>query len=232
MFDFVRKREIWDALGKGWRDTLGAKRAFDLKTIQDLAAYRLLHASVGLDIAEAGGGDSRLLRALAWRNRCVNIDKFEGADGGPGKEVKRRGVANVRAFLGEFDERLRPESFDIVFSISVVEHLRMNNLGPFLEDGMRILKPGGLWLHAIDVYLEDEPPADVLARIDVYRSWAKREGALDPVGPVFDGPVRFACDMATNPDNIMYEWGKIAPALIERRQRAQSVSLLIASRKR
>lgn len=231
VFDFIRKETLWRALDDGSAHGLEHGRPFQLKTVQDAAVFARLAGCAGLDVAEAGGGDSRVLRALAARNRCVNIEKFDGADGGPDREVKIKGVRNVSAFLGEACAALEPRSFDVVFSISVVEHVPTAALDAFLEDGLRILRPGGLWLHAIDVYLEDEPPPNVLKRVDIYRSWARREGVLEPVGPVYDGPTRFSCDMASNPDNVMYEWGKVAPALDARRRRAQCVSVLIASRK-
>lgn len=231
MFDFIRKAELWDALERGWSDKLHGARPYELKTAQDLAVYRLLADRRGQDIAEIGGGASRLLPALSGSNRCVNVEKFEGADGGPDREMKLDGVRTVRAFLGEFDSRLAPDSFDAVFSVSVVEHVPTPRLQAFLEDGLRILRRGGLWLHAIDMYLGDEDDQGASKRHEIYKSWASLPGALEPAGPISDAPPRFSCDMATNPDNIMYAWGKIAPALTEKRQRMQNVSVLTASRK-
>ena len=64
------------------------------------------------------------------------------------------------------------ESFDVVFSISVVEHVgTAEELAAFHEDQLRILKPGGMFIHAIDLYLEDEPSPYWVQRFDAYRSW-------------------------------------------------------------
>ena len=231
MFDFIRKPELWDALDRGWCEVFDVGRAFHLKSIQDFAVYRRLKDAQGLDILEVGGGDSRLLRQLAPYNRCFNLEKFEGADVGPKQEVRIDDVTNVNAFLGEFDPRLEADALDVVFSVSVVEHVPTNRLDDFLADGLRVLRPGGLWLHAIDMYLEDEVPDHILTRFDVYRSWASPEKGCLPEGHVYSGPPRFSCDMATNPDNVLHDWGRLNPALTGLRQRAQSVSVLVASRK-
>ena len=158
------------------------------------------------------------------------MEKFEGADGGPAAEVKVKGVKNIHAFLGERTRLLKEESFDVVFSVSVIEHVPDNKLPDFLAEGLDILKTGGLWLHAIDLYVDNESTPAAQRRFDAYRKWVDHP-ALEPIGEVFDGPPAFRCDMASNPDSVMYQWGKIAPALIETRQKTQSVSLLVALRK-
>ena len=85
--------------------------------------YSRLRDKSGLVIGEIGGGDSRILLRLAKRNRCYNIEKFEGADGGPKSEIVIPGVTNIRAFVGEFDANLSSDFFDVAFSVSVVEHV-------------------------------------------------------------------------------------------------------------
>ena len=100
----------------------------------------------------------RVLPQLAKANTCFNVDTFEGAGNGPKKKAVFKGVTNVPVFLGDYSEQLAPQSFDVVFSISVIEHVPTKDLDNFLKDGLRILKPGGLWVHAIDMYLEDTLP--------------------------------------------------------------------------
>ena len=228
MFDFIRKPFLWEAWDNGLDKEIGKAGAFHLKTIQDLAVYSHLRGTTGKTIAETGGGASRLLEVLARKNCCFNVEKFEGADGGPGKEVRIPGVENIKVFLGEFSDQLRSEFFDILFSVSVVEHV--SNLKDFFEDGLRVLKPGGLWLHAIDIYVEDEPDEYQRSRFEAYRKWFDAT-ALVPLGAIYRGPLKFTCDIATNPDNIMHAWGRVAPQLNALRQRAQSVSVLVGGRK-
>ncbi|MCE9649664.1 MAG: class I SAM-dependent methyltransferase [Parvibaculum sp.] len=231
MFDFVRKNFLWDAWDNHLDAALAKHNAFHLKSIQDLAVFAQLKDLTGRNIAEIGGGDSRILRALAKSNSCVNVEKFEGNDGGPATQIRIPGVTNVLAYLGENSSELRDNSFDAVFSVSVIEHVPDNALAAFFTDGLRILKPGGLWLHAIDLYIEDEVPESTQKRVDTYRGWV-RDSRVQPKGEIFAGPVHFTCDMATNPDNTMYSWGRISPKLIPLRQRAQSVSIILAATKK
>ncbi|SFU20215.1 methyltransferase domain-containing protein [Mesorhizobium sp. YR577] len=230
MFDLIRKTFLWSAWDRGIDRHLSEKGRFQLKNIQDLAVYDFIKGSQGKLIAEIGGGASRILPKLAPDNTCFNVEKFQGADGGPADEIKVPGVQNVQVFLGEFSSRLQDDFFDVVFSVSVVEHVETPNLATFLNDGLRILKPGGLWIHAIDLYLSDEPSPYWVERFEAYRAWMK-DTRLTPVGDVYGGPFRFTCDLATNPDNVMYNWGKQAPSLIPLRKVAQNVSVFMVATK-
>lgn len=231
MFDIVRKPELWQAWDKKYDRELRLEGGFHLKTIQDLAVYSHLRTRRSQRIAEVGGGSSRVLSTLAKHNECFNLDKFDGSSGGPPSEIVIPGVKNIIAYLGEFNTELQSDSFDVVFSISVVEHVPNEQLGNFLDDGLRILKTGGLFIHAIDLYLEDKPSNAFVQRFESYRAWLSPDSGLTPVGAVNSAPVHFSCDMATNPDNTMYNWGRSSPTLIGFRQKAQSVSLLLAGRK-
>jgi hypothetical protein len=229
MFDFVRKPLIWRAWNSGLDEELAEAGSFQLKSMQDLAVYSHLRHATGKHIAEIGAGHSRLLPTLAKTNTCLAVEPFEGKGGGPTKESPIPNVRTVPAYLGEKSPLLAAESFDVVFSISVVEHVgTAEELAAFHEDQLRILKPGGMFIHAIDLYLEDEPAPYSVQRFDAYRSWVTSSETVRPVGEVYGGPCRFTCDLATNPDNVMYAWGRVAPQLIELRQAAQLASLLVA----
>ena len=230
MFDIIRKPFLWQAWDQNLDKSL-EKVTVHLKSIQDLAVFSVLHGLKHKDIAEVGGGVSRVLPFLAKSNRCTNIEKFGGVGGGPRKEKRIKGVANVHCFLGEYSSDLADASFDAVFSVSVVEHVPNDQLNDFFQDGIRILKPGGLWLHAIDLYLENDASNHQISRYENYKSWVDNDRIV-PLGEVFSGPLSFSCDMATNPDDVMYQWGRTAPELTPLRQRAQSVSVIAAGVKR
>jgi len=231
MLDFIRKNTLWDAWEKGLDKEIGARGTFHLKSIQDLTMYAYLKDHSDKSIAEIGGGNSRILKALSERNRCYNIEKFEGQGNGPTHEIAIDGVENIIAFLGETSGKIPSDAFDVIFSISVVEHVPNEMLGAFLEEGLEALKPGGLWAHAIDLYIEEDPSDWIKERFAHYQKWFDHTDLI-PVGHVHKGPIRFTTDMATNPDDEMFRWGQYAPSLIELRKIAQSVSILLVGTKR
>jgi len=231
LFDFIRKPEIWRAMDAGLLSEIPGKLSFQLKTMQDLAVYSHLRDFRDMSIAEIGGGDSRILPQLAKTNRCFNIEPFEGADNGPKGEVRITGVENIRTTVGRFDPILKDASFDVVFSVSVVEHVADPEFSAFLEDNIRILKPGGVMYHAIDMYLSDSPTDFWRDRFEMYRKAVTERDDLLPVGAIGASQPAFTPDMASNPDHIMYGWKTISPSLNDLRQIAQSVSLLIGVRR-
>lgn len=230
MYDVIRKSWVWDMLDRDLLQECGWRGVSELKAIQDMAVYDLIKDAKGMRILEAGGGRPRILPILARHNECINLDRFEGTHGGPSQASLFEGIENRFGYLGERDPGLVDASIDIIFSISVVEHVPAQALQDFLEDGLRLLKPGGHWVHAIDIYVEDNPPPAYQERYACYRSWFA-DGRLSPLGPISDEPLRFSCDMASNPDGMMYNWGKVAPSLNGLRQKAQCVSIILAGTK-
>ncbi|MEL6725959.1 MAG: class I SAM-dependent methyltransferase [Pseudomonadota bacterium] len=232
MFDFVRKPEIWRGMDAGWDKQLAGKLSFQLKTMQDIAIYAYLREMSGKRIAEIGGGESRILPLLKDANECFNIEPFEGADNGPESEIFIDNVQNIRTTVGAFDPVLEDSTFDTLFSISVVEHVPDEDFQSFFNDCVRILKPGGVMYHAIDLYVADEPSVFWENRYKMYRNAVNNHPDVEPISDIFEGPLAFTPDMASNPDQIMHGWKTISPALNDLRQIAQSVSLKIGVRRR
>ena len=216
----------------GWDKQLASKLSFQLKTMQDMSIYAHLREMTGSKIAEIGGGESRILPLLKDRNECFNIEPFEGADNGPSSEIIIDSVQNIRTMVGTFDPVLADNSFDALFSVSVVEHVADQDFQSFFDDCVRILKPGGIMYHAIDMYVSAEPSEFWLNRYTMYREAVSEHSAVEPVGDVFVGPLVFTPDIASNPDQIMHGWKTISPGLNDLRQVAQSVSLKIGVKKR
>ncbi len=227
MFDFLRKDFLWRAFDSGILEELDKKISYQPKIAQDLSIYELLREERNLKIAEIGGGSSRMLRQLALRNQCYNIEKFEGRNAGPDREVEIDGVSNLHAYIGEFDEAVED-----AFSVSVVEHIKDDQLTNFQNDLLRILKPGGVFYHAIDMYLQDEPSEYVTQRFERYRGLVFGDNRIEPLGELKALSPHFECTMVSNPDNVLHDWNCYAPQLSELRQASQSVSLLIGGRKR
>lgn len=231
MFDFLRKAELWDALGAGLQKEVASNMSYELKIAQELAIYGRLRDLRDQVIGEISGGTSRVLAEIAKTNTCFNIEKSEGADNGPERPVARTKVRDLMAFVGTFEPVLEGDFFDVVFSISVIEHVPMERLDLFHQDQLRVLKPGGVFLHAIDVYVSEAPTDYWLERYDAYRSWVADDPDVTPLGPVREGPFAFSCDMVSNPDNVMHGWGALSPELTPLRQVAQNVSLIVGGRK-
>lgn len=227
MYDFIRKAEFF----RWWNRGLADKKARNLKSIQDAFILSQLRRYQGLRICEVGGGDSRVLQRLATRNTCVNVDKLEGAGNGPMAASAIAGVEVVSAYLGDFDPRLEDGSFDAVFSISVLEHVPDDRLQDCFMDMARILRPGGLMLHAIDLYVGDDIKPN--PRVKAYAQCATHPELglkwVDP--PVIEEKVGFRCDYASNSDQQMASWNEKRERLAKIRALTQSCSLKMALRK-
>jgi SAM-dependent methyltransferase len=228
MLKFISKELIWEAQNDGASKLIDSKISYQLKTAQDLAIVSQLRSSKDKRIAEIGGGDSRVLNFLANNNKCSNIEKFEGKHIGPSGEINLHGVENIPAYIGDFDPALKNSVFDILFSISVVEHIVTDDLDNFFDDSLRILRTGGIFIHAIDLYLGNEADTYHQTRLCNYRAWVQDNAMVSPLAEIYQGDAVFSTQMATNPDNILYGWNTLVPDLAQLRSKSQSVSLLVA----
>jgi SAM-dependent methyltransferase len=193
-----------------------------MKTMQDAVLLHRVGDVAGKQILEVGGGHSRVLGALCRRNECTNADPLEGEHGGPRRRrlISRHHFAPYRqvfAKIGRSAGVLVDQSFDLVFSISVVEHLGLGELDGFFADIARILRPGGRTVHLIDTYLglDSEINAEPLARFRAYRR-VFTTGQFRPFKPadvIEEAEVCFHPRLASNPDNVMNEWNRVAPTL-------------------
>lgn len=126
----------------------------DLKMYQDLLCYAFIldNFPKGARLLEVGGGDSRVLKALKHDYECWNVDKLEGLGNGL-TEVKPDGYRMVQAYLVDFSKELPDRYFDLVFSISALEHVEEveQNFICICNDMDRVMKPGAYSLHCFDV---------------------------------------------------------------------------------
>lgn len=161
--DFIyAKRSHFEAMRGLGRELYGVEPdpgTCDLKRYQDLLVLAFITSNVppGSRILDVGGGDSRILRHLAGRYECWNVDKFEGLGNGP-KIAAEGGYRLVLDYMGAFNPELPDGYFDFVFSISALEHTPHEpDLYPrLLADLDRVLKPGGASLHLFDVVYKPE----------------------------------------------------------------------------
>ncbi len=146
--DFVSFRE--KMIGYSEKDYTNC----NLKHVQDLCLFDFMrkHISPGSKVLEIGGGLSRILSFFKDDVEGWNLDKCEGIGNGPTKVPEDQGYTFLPAYIGSFDKKLPDAYFDLVFSISVVEHINEVDdvLHNILSDIDRVLKPGGYSVHCID----------------------------------------------------------------------------------
>jgi ubiquinone/menaquinone biosynthesis C-methylase UbiE len=131
----------------------------DLKAFQDgmITAFIDQMLVPGGKVLEVGGGNSRVLPLFAKRHECWNIDKFEGCGNGP-LALPDAGYRIVRDYMGNVNRELPEKYFDLVFSISALEHVPDHpDLFPrILADINRVLKPGGYSAHFLDIVFKHD----------------------------------------------------------------------------
>lgn len=54
--------------------------------------------------------------------------------------------------LGDFNPALPQNYFDMVYSISTIEHIPQDNISAAFEEAFKLLRPGGIMFHSYDVY--------------------------------------------------------------------------------
>lgn len=133
--------------------------ACNLKVYQDLLVYNFIIQNFPKNskLLEMGGGNSRVIEALMSDYECWNVDKFEGIGNGPTQTRNAQGYNLVVDYIGNFSSEIPSNYFDLVFSISVLEHIPESE--KFFEnicnDINRVLKSGGLSLHCVDSLLRE-----------------------------------------------------------------------------
>ena len=204
-----------------------------MKNVQDGFALAHLSALRNKRILEAGGGNSRVLPRLDASCELWNADKFEGDGNGPIAMIENPRIKVVRSFVGDFCPDLPDDYFDAIFSVSVVEHIPGAALGAFIDDSIRILKTGGVAIHAVDLAIGDASMQDrpqfrnQNARIQMYREEIERRhdrvGWIEP--PALSLPAIASAAYAANSNNTLYRWAKKFPERRAHREISQSVSL-------
>ncbi len=132
----------------------------DLKVYQDLFMFAFIKSNLkeGSALLDIGGGESRILKYFSDIHECWNIDKLEGVGNGP-TEIDTTGSRIVYDYIGNFSDELPADYFDLVFSISTLEHVPQNAPDTYkniLDDINRVLKPGGFSAHCIDVVCKED----------------------------------------------------------------------------
>lgn len=141
------------------RDLFGpfARRAMDLKDQQRPWMLKALLplTKPGSRLLEIGAGEPLVADLLARAGcRVTVVDPYDGGAGGPTElDVFRRrhpGVRFVPARFGPDTAGLDSEGYDLVYSISVLEHLPPEELPGLFAAVRRVARPGARQLHTVD----------------------------------------------------------------------------------
>ncbi len=102
---------------------------------------RDLAPGLALDIGAAGGGNTRVLKALGWKVIALEFTR-EG-----GQSARERGLEVVRADAHHLPVASR--AFDLVVALDVLEHLSDDRCA--VAEVVRVLKPGGTLIASVPV---------------------------------------------------------------------------------
>jgi 2-polyprenyl-3-methyl-5-hydroxy-6-metoxy-1,4-benzoquinol methylase len=129
-------------------------------------AFHAAAPRAGMDILEIGGGLAGFQFVLAAMGcRVVNVDPGMEATGvgwpcDPASMDRLNRVFGTSVTLRNTvleQAGLAAESFDLVFSISVLEHLPMHEIAGAVREAFRLLRPGGRLVMTVDLFLNVHP---------------------------------------------------------------------------
>lgn len=156
-------------------------------------AFHALALEPGMRVLEIGGSNSGFQFVLD-RVGCevVNVD--------PGEQARGRGWPVTPAFLTVLNRRfgtrvelrncfldqtdLPDASFDRVVSISTIEHVPEPDIKNILTHAGRLLRPGGLLVLTVDLFLDIAPFADATQNewgTNISMKWLIEESKLTPI---------------------------------------------------
>ncbi|MFE7741774.1 class I SAM-dependent methyltransferase [Nocardia sp. NPDC057455] len=162
-FDRVVSRA--DALSAG---CFAAQRNSTTRSVEYPWAFHARLVQPGLNVVEVGGALSGFQFVLA---RCgasvLNVDPFLpfGAPETPiadpvaaHRQMNQWFGTQVGLHVGTLrDARIAADSVDLVYCLSTIEHLTLDEIVAVLTEVRRILRPGGAFVVSVDLFLNLEP---------------------------------------------------------------------------
>ena len=132
----------------------------DMKDVQRTWAIKAILGKmpIGSKLLEIGAGEPLVANALHQLGYHVTIvDPYDGAGNGPTAYLvyvaKYLHVKIIKAYFQECIPALTENSFDCIYSISVLEHVPHAKLREVFNGIAQILKPGGWSIHCTDLVL-------------------------------------------------------------------------------
>jgi glycosyltransferase involved in cell wall biosynthesis len=138
----------------------------DLKDVQRPWALKAIAGTVepGARLLEIGAGEPLVASQLARLGYDVTVvDPYDGRAGGPTGIAEHAGVRVIRGLFP--DAVPAGEEFDCVYSISVLEHVPLGEVGGLCAGIAAHVRDGGVTIHAVDHVLRGRGDADHLERL-------------------------------------------------------------------
>ena len=186
----------------------------DLKVYQDLLTFSFIKENYKspIKMLDVGGGTSRILEYFKKEHECWNIDKLEGVGNGPlGENLRFHDIRLVADYMGNFNKELPDSYFDLVFSISTLEHVPLNDEAVYeniLKDINRVLKPGCCSLHSIDLVWLGEKYVWTNEILNYFFSHQKMLNTYVPFDDIIKDPDLFVMSEFYFNNNWSYTTGK------------------------
>ena len=132
----------------------------DLKDLQRPWMIKSILGTVppGAKLLEIGGGEPLVANALQKLGYDVTlVDPYDGSGNGPQAYAQYSRdyphIKIIKSYFGKDTPSLFENTFDCIFSISVLEHVPHPNLPDVFYGLSRFLKPGGCSIHCTDLVL-------------------------------------------------------------------------------
>lgn len=118
---------------------------FCVDKIKHTKAKRILESGAGFNLYFDRHFGRKYEYWMADKSGFYEDDLFKAA------RNRRLNTNYIDTFLGEFSKDLPDNYFDLVFSVSVLEHVPFSEIDKVCDDMARIVRPGGFTAHSIDV---------------------------------------------------------------------------------
>ena len=129
-------------------------------------AYSRIAPYRGMRVVDVGGSNAGLQFVLASEGvEVTNVDPGEESEG-LGWPVDDTSVERLNRVFGTDvklinstlqDAGLPADHFDVVYSISTIEHIPAMEISPLMSEIRRILRPGGRAVMTVDLFFDIEP---------------------------------------------------------------------------
>ena len=137
-----------------------SRRVNDRRALSQSLKLTILHQVTGVDIFFGRGRDPN----------DEDEDDENGGNNGVQEYIKKRWNLNARFREDRSDDRLRPETFDLVNSRLLAEGIDADRWPLYIRELKHLLKPGG-WLQMVELQLHFQSDAGLLSDDSCLTRW-------------------------------------------------------------